>query len=299
MSADTPVRLAHFSDVHVTCRVQSWRGEDWLSKRFASWFNLRVLGRGRRFRHADAALARLAEDARQRGAEWMVFSGDATALGLAEEAAHAAALLRVGQRPGLAVPGNHDYCTPRAARSGGFEQAFAPWQLGERVEGETYPFAQRVGPVWLVAVNSAAANRWAWDARGLVGEAQLARLGRLLERLEGGPRVLVTHYPVARADGRPVRRGRGLRDLARLVEVAARGGVGLWLHGHEHAAYQLPAGAAAPFAVVCAGSGTQTGRWSYGDYVIAGRRLAGRRRVYDPEAGGFRDGEAFELELPA
>lgn len=190
MSADTPVRLAHVSDVHVTCRVRSWRGEDWLNKRLAAWANLRLFGRGRRFRHADVALPRLVDDARARGADRLVFSGDATAMGFPDEVDHAAALLRVGELPGLAVPGNHDYCTRRAAREGHFERAFAPWQAGERVDGETYPFAQRVGPVWLVAVNSATANRWAWDATGAVGEAQLGRLGRLLQRLEGGPRVL-------------------------------------------------------------------------------------------------------------
>lgn len=297
MTPATPVRLAHFSDVHVTCPVRTWRREDWLGKRFSAWLNLRLLGRGRRFRHADEALRRLADDAAGRGVERLVFSGDATALGLEEDVAHAAALLRVGERPGLAVPGNHDYCTPRDVREGHFERLFAPWQQGERVGEETYPFAQRVGPLWLVGVSSATPNRWAWDARGAVGEAQLLRLERLLGRLDGGPRVLVTHYPVALASGRGERRTRLLRDLARLIEVAAKGGVGLWLHGHRHDAYHLPAGERAPFPVICAGSGTQTGRWSYGEYIIDGRRLAARRRVYDPAAGAFSDGEAFELEL--
>jgi hypothetical protein len=218
-------------------------------------------------------------------------------MGLEEEVAHAAALLRVGELPGLAVPGNHDYCTRRDVSEGHFERHFAPWQQGERIGEETYPFAQRAGPVWLVGVSSATPNRWAWDARGAVGAAQLERLERLLARLDGGPRVLVTHYPVARASGRGEGRTRLLRDLTGLIEVSARGGVGLWLHGHRHDAYHLPAGELAPFPVICAGSGTQTGRWSYGEYTITGHRLQARRRVYDPAAGAFGDGEAFELEL--
>src|SRR5262249_41623016 len=148
--------------------------------------------------------------------DWIIFSGDATAMGFEEEFARASSLLGLGQPdalPGLAVPGNHDYCTMSAVAGGYFEQYFAQWQKGERVSEDTYPFAQRVGPAWLVAVNSAVANRWPWDARGAVGEAQLQRLERLLARLTGnGPRILITHYPIRKASGKPEVRLRALRD---------------------------------------------------------------------------------------
>ena len=61
----------------------------------------------------------------------------------------------------------------------------------------------RVAGIWLVAVNSCVANRWTWDARGLVGTTQLRRLDALLQRLTTGPRILATHYPVCLANGRP------------------------------------------------------------------------------------------------
>src|SRR4051812_23474017 len=157
----SPIRLAHLSDVHVTSRRVGWRREDWLGKRLAAWANLRLLGRGFRFRNANRVLDAVYEDFRQRQAQHVVFSGDATAMGFEEETVEAARLLRVGQLPGLAVPGNHDYCTRTAMLSGHFERHFAAWQVGQRVGSETYPFAQRVGHVWLIAVNSATANRWA------------------------------------------------------------------------------------------------------------------------------------------
>src|SRR5205085_11569532 len=53
------VRLAHFSDVHVTARRPRWRREDWFNKRFAAWFNLRLLGRGSQFRQAERVLLAL------------------------------------------------------------------------------------------------------------------------------------------------------------------------------------------------------------------------------------------------
>jgi 3',5'-cyclic AMP phosphodiesterase CpdA len=292
-----PVRLAHISDIHLTAPKVSWRREDWFNKRLAAWANLRLLGRGFRFRHAEEVLAALTADLSARGPAHVVFSGDATAMGFGEEAEKAASLLGVTGTPGLAIPGNHDYCTVSAQRERHFEKSFAPWQVGLRVDEETYPFAQRVGHAWLVAVNSSSANRWPWDATGRVGLGQLQRLERLLAQLEGGPKVLVTHYPVVRPSGWPEPYGRRLRDLARLRQVAEKGGVALWLHGHIHKPYRFAAGAYAPFPVVCAGSGTQTGYWSYGEYLLQGRVLIGRQRVYHQESGEFREGEAFELRL--
>jgi 3',5'-cyclic AMP phosphodiesterase CpdA len=291
------IRLVHFSDIHVTA-PSAWRPRDLVSKRLAAWVNLRLLGRGFRFRKADEILQELRADLRRRRPDRLLFSGDATALGFEEEVARAASLLGVGELPGLAVPGNHDYCTQASMHSGHFERHFAPWQVGERIAPHTYPFAQRVGHVWLVGVCSATANRLPMDARGTVGAEQLQRLRALLGRLDGGPRLLVTHYPVAVAGGAPEHRLRILRDLGDLLHVAAAGGVGLWLHGHRHDPYHLDTGGHAPFPVICAGSATQTGHWSYGEYTIAGNRLHASRRVFDPEEGRFREAQAFDLELP-
>ncbi len=290
------VRLAHLSDIHITAAA-SWRREDWLNKRFAAWVNLRILGRGYRFRHNEEVLLALGRDLEQRRPDHVVFSGDATVMGFPEELARAAKLLRVEQRTGLAVPGNHDYCTPSAMRSGEFERCFAPWQMGLRIGDSVYPFAQRVGDVWLIAVNSATANRWAWDASGAVGPEQLDRLDQLFDRLHGGRRILVTHYPIVRRSGRLEPTVRQLRDLKELIRRAERGGVFLWLHGHNHQPYHHVSSNEAPFPIICAGSATQTGHWSYGEYVLEPQRLRGWRRVYDPQTDCFREGESLELTL--
>lgn len=301
LNPETPaLRLVHLSDVHVTTRPLGWRWQDVLSKRLTSWLNLRWLGRGFRFRRTDKVLAALLADLRQRPPDRVVFSGDATALGFESEMVRAAQLLGVNGEAalaGLAVPGNHDYGTPFAAASGLFERCFAPWQTGERIDGHTYPFAQRVGHVWLVGVNSSTATSLPWDASGRVGKDQLQRLEQLLGRLEGGPRILVTHYPVCLANGRSERRKHGLRDLADLITVAEHGGINLWLHGHRHDWYHHARSLQAAFPLICAGSATQSGRWSYGDYTITSGQLRAVRRVFDPEQGSFMDGESFELTL--
>jgi 3',5'-cyclic AMP phosphodiesterase CpdA len=294
------VRLAHFSDIHLTTRPLGWALRDLRSKRLSGWFHLRALGRGRQFRLAHDVARALVAEFRDRRPDRIVFSGDATALGFATEFEHAAKCLHVGDAelpPGLAVPGNHDYYTRAAVRSAAFERDFAAWQTGERVDAEVYPFAQRVGHVWLVAVNSSTPNLRPWDASGAVGPAQRDRLGQLLRQLSPGPRVLVTHYPVCLADGRPEVRWHGLRDLTATVKVAADGGVGVWLHGHRHHPYFLAEPPGVPFPAICGGSASQMGQASYGEYMMTDNRLVARRRVYDQSGGGFRDGESFEVKV--
>jgi 3',5'-cyclic AMP phosphodiesterase CpdA len=295
------IRLAHLSDIHITARRLGWKRADWFNKRLPGWFNLRCLGRRHRFRLADTALAALSKELHSQRPDHVIFSGDATALGFEAELAHAVDLLGVSGSealPGLAVPGNHDYYTRNVAASGLFERYFAPWQQGEREEGATYPFAQRVGHLWLIAVNSSTGNRWLWDAAGSVGADQLRRLASLLKRLAPGLRILVTHYPVCLADGHPERRFHSLRDLTDLMKVAERGGIGLWLHGHRHEAYHLCNSGLAPFPIVCAGSATQSGHWSYGDYIIEGRDFHAVRRAFSPTRGSFQETESFQLSLP-
>ena len=294
------IRIAHISDIHVTVPSR-WQSDDWFNKRLPAWLNLRFLGRGRRFRHTDTVLSILLEELRQRRPDRVVFSGDATALGFEEELARAAELLGLRHPeslPGLAVPGNHDYCTPRAALSGAFEQHFAPWLEGERIGNDLYPFAQRVGSAWLIGVNSAKANRWAWDASGGAGQEQLGRLELLLQRLDPGPRILVTHYPVCKSSGKLEPPSHRLRDVHALAETAQRGGVVLWLHGHLHGPFRHTSTDLTSFPVICAGSTTQSQVWSYGEYVITGRQLQVIRREFDPQQQCFRDAEVDALMLP-
>ncbi len=178
-----------------------------------------------------------------------------------------------------------------------FERYFALWQKGERIGDETYPFAQRVGPVWLVGVNSSKYNVLTWDASGRVGHAQLERLRQLLATLSSGPRILVTHYPFAVHTGRQERHGHGLRDWRAAVKIAAEGGVKLWLHGHRHRPYWLTTHNEVPFPGICGGSATQTGIWTYHEYTIAGAKLTAMRRVYVKARRAFEDRETFELDL--
>ncbi len=297
----TTVRLAHFSDIHLTARRLGWRPRDVASKRATGWVNMHLLGRGQRFRHAPAVVAAMMAEIRQRPFDGIAFSGDATGMGFASEFAVAAGALDVADPslpPAVAVPGNHDYYTLRAIRDGRFEEHFAPWQVGERIDGHPYPFARKVGHVWLIAVNSATANRWHWDASGAIGADQLARLQRLCERLDRGPRILVTHYPLRTAAGLVEQRVHRLRDHRTALTTAIECGISLWLHGHIHKPFVLPKSREIPFPIVCVGSSTQTHRWAYHDYTVEDSRVTAVRRGYRAAENHFDDDHRFEFDLP-
>ena len=290
------VRVAHISDVHVSVRPLGWRFRDCFNKRATTWMNLR-LSRAKAFRRADVILQALETDRQERGIEHVIFSGDATALGYPSEIARAAALLGVGRGPGLAVPGNHDYLIRFAATSGEFERRFGPWQVGQRIDQHIYPFAQKIGDVWLVAVNSARGTRLFWDATGAVGPEQAHRLRTLLSQLTPGPRILVTHYPLRNANGHIEHSTHRLRDHAQAIASATRAGISLWLHGHIHRGFVLLPTPHIPFPVICAGSCTQTNRWMYNEYEISGDTLTMLRRRFDPISNAFQDAERETIPL--
>jgi len=295
------VKLCHFSDIHLTAKPMGWSARDVMGKRVTGWFNLTALGRGHRFKHAPTVAEVLRHDLATRGYDHLVFSGDATMLGFESEMKLAANALGVGDEslpPCIAVPGNHDVYVGRAEKKRVFEGCFGPWQQGQRVGDSHYPFARKIGHVWLIAVNSARANFWPTDASGKVGEPQLARLRELTASLDPGPRIVVSHYPILMPSRKPEPRFHRLRDWKRVRDVAAECGVSLWLHGHKHAWYVLPVGEHLPFATICVGSGTQTKRWGYHEYTIDGWKLSAQRRVYDFSASEFTDADTFELELP-
>ena len=61
------VRLAHFSDIHLTTRPLGWALRDLHTKKLTGWFHLRALGRGRHFRLAHEVAKTLVAEFRERG----------------------------------------------------------------------------------------------------------------------------------------------------------------------------------------------------------------------------------------
>ncbi|MCS7167634.1 MAG: metallophosphoesterase [Gemmatales bacterium] len=278
------VRLAQISDLHLPLWPSRWRQQDYYLKRLAGWLNMRWLLRSANFRLAARVTHALVRDIQLRRPDAVVLCGDVACLGFEEEFAAATRLLRplLENFPGVAVPGNHDHYVADSVNRGGFEQHFALWQRGVRLEGATYPFALPLNNLALVAVNSARPSTWPWDTRGEVGAHQLKRLQDLLACpvVHNRRCVLITHYPLLLADGRPETRWRRLVDAEALAEVLARHLVAAWLHGHRHHPYSHPPDLHRSFALLCCGSATQRRVWSYLELEWQEHHVAVRRRCY-------------------
>ena len=50
--------------------------------------------------------------------------------------------------------------------------------------------------------------------------------------------------------------------------------------------------------MVCAGSATQNGRWSYKVYTLNDYHLRAQSRIYHARDDRFHDAEVFEVDLP-
>ena len=160
-----PVRLAHFSDLHLPIVRLGRRWQDLLSKRATASVNLIIFGRARRFAGGIEVLAALNRDLDADQPDLFLFSGDISAMGLPREFRQGAELLRVSEREGVTIPGNHDLYTHESVRAKWFEREFRPWLAGKRVHEEfDYPFAREIAGRWVVCVNSAVPNRIFWNA---------------------------------------------------------------------------------------------------------------------------------------
>lgn len=245
-----PLRFVHCSDIHLLDLAGAHPGR-FLNKRLTGGVNL-LLARGRKHRHNlfDEIIAHAITYA----AERLVITGDLTNLALEPEFVLVRRKLREAGLPVTVIPGNHDTYTRGSARDRRFEAYLGEFMEGERDAGD-YPFIQRHGDVALIGVSTAIPSL-PLVAVGRVGEAQLERLARALERTaaEGLARVVLIHHPVLPGVAKP---RHGLLDLEAFGAVIAAHGAELILHGHEHRRIEgALAGPRRPVPVHGVGSGT-------------------------------------------
>jgi len=286
-------RLAHATDLHIR-GLAGARLRDFFGKRAIGALNLAVF---RRRKYRMDLLAALGEDLRARPHDHLLVSGDLGNVSLMSEWRAALAWIERASpsvQDTTVIPGNHDVYVAEVVKSGAFQQIFAAYHSADlRIDGETYPFARLRGEVALVCASSGVptGDLGAW---GQLGEAQLRRIEALLTAPEVRARfrVLALHHPPVMQ--RPPE-DRNLRDRAKLVELLARVGADLVLHGHDHRDEfaELPGPDGRRIPVVGAGSASYAGapdRCSrYNVYEIDGRHLDIVTYAHDSASCTFRE----------
>jgi 3',5'-cyclic AMP phosphodiesterase CpdA len=258
------MRLLHFSDPHIPSGGKEPLPSLLEPKRVLGYANLK-LHRESRFRHAERKLAALAEWVPK--VDFVVCSGDYTALGRPHELAHARAVIEpfTKARLGFAtVPGNHDVYLETAASPGGFDAHFGGLLASDRPDlasADGYPRVRLVGDdVAVVTLDSARPNPELLKSSGAIPSAQLKALRDIVEndRLGGRFLFVVTHYAVFRRNGDFDTKHHGLDNVRDFLDVCQRIRHGAVLHGHVHWRYALRVPGS--IRTFCSGSATYEGR---------------------------------------
>ncbi len=254
MSAPESIVLAHLSDVHLS-PVSGLTPRHWNIKRLLGFLNWHG---SRAYIHRRTVADALVNDIKAHSPDHIAVTGDLANLGLPTElkAAHAW-LSELGPETHVtAIPGNHDiyvkmtrdigvarwagYMTSDipgtalliAAHSANPDMAIEP-ATGSATDTQiSFPFCRRIGPIALIALNSAVPTPL-FNASGYLGELQLAKLGATLDeaRRQSLVRVVIIHHPPL--PGQTPKR-RALRDARQLEKTLATHGAELVLHGHNH-----------------------------------------------------------------
>lgn len=260
------MRILHFSDLHIGLGLRRVPFLDWAGKRIAGGLNL-LRGRGRHFAEAARKALALVELDERLDPDYVLCTGDLTALATHAEFEAARALLEPLPESArfVVTPGNHDAYTRPTVREGRFRQYFE-----DGIETD-FPDLCTDGPwpvvrvpdddVAIIAVNSARNNLLPWRASGRIPSAQIEGLEAALSdpRVAGRFVFLMTHYAPCRSDGSPDTKEHGLSNLDELLAAAASIDRGAYLCGHVHELFRCEIDAFRG-EVFCAGSATYLGR---------------------------------------
>src|SRR5882757_1024407 len=219
--------LAHLSDPHLP-PLPAARLRDLVGKRALGYL---ICTRNRHKYHRREVLDALVADMQAQQPDHIAVTGDLVNLALEAEFSPAQAWLEsVGAAQHVSViPGNHDAYV-RATKHR-FAGTFGDYLRGDAaVDGVSFPFVRRRGPLALIGVSSAVPTL-PLMATGTLGRTQLDALDRTLSKLSSEQtfRVLLVHHPL-HSDSRIKR----LTDSRRLRALLKRHGVELVLHGHDH-----------------------------------------------------------------
>lgn len=263
------MKILHLSDLHFEDGFSDVPFGSLLNKRLVGLGNL-WLRRRRLYRDAPAKVAMFTELVRELRPDFLIITGDFTALGTEGELRLARSLLDPLFRltDPIVLPGNHDVYL----RDGGeerFESIFKE-ALRDDLGGDAFPRVRLADGAAFITFETARPNPEPWLSSGAVPEDQLRAIEALRDRPELRDRriVFATHYAPFLADGRPDHARHGIDNRGALLKLLQGFPGSLFLHGHVHRRYHIRI----PDLDVdffCAGSATMRGREGFFFYDLS------------------------------
>ncbi len=282
-SREEPIRLLHFSDIHVQAPVRSMRTRELFSKRAIGLGNL-WLRRAKRFTSVRERMDKMTDFFTEQSPDAVICTGDVTTVGTQAELHVAADVLR----PFTAAPfglhlvaGNHDIYLQDVLRDERFERT-----LAERGSTHELDEAVRIHPLL-----SARPNPQPWRSSGRIDQHALTALREKLEASpEHGWDIVITHYAPRLASGLPDTFRHGLTNFEALEEILRNRPRTVLMHGHIHQRYYLSAEQAS-VPTFCAGSCTDAKYGGFWMYEVDGN-------VFRAFAGEWSDNRYVLLDRP-
>jgi 3',5'-cyclic AMP phosphodiesterase CpdA len=283
-----PLRILHFSDIHVNIQIRHMHWKKWFSKRAVGAINL-LRGRARYFDDTEEKLAALIRFKEAHDIDVVINTGDYTALGLESELALAKKLVEPLMQPlhhYITVPGNHDIYVHEGNSHYRFSEQFCGVlqnDMPEYCRGGHWPLIRLLGEsVAVVALNSSRPNPWPWRSNGEIPKEQLDALTEIVkdERLKERFLFVITHYAPRLSNGSDDKKLHGLVNADAFLETCKGIQSGAVLFGHIHKTYRLTI-PGINSELFCAGSATMEGREGFWVYEVKKKELVATRVVWD------------------
>ncbi|SFV62085.1 metallophosphoesterase [hydrothermal vent metagenome] len=280
MKNKKPLRILHFSDIHVDMLIRHIKWRKLFSKRAVGAMNL-LRGRSKYFDNVEQKMEALVEFKEKNNIDIVINSGDYTALGLEDELKIAKELVYPLMQPPqryITVPGNHDIYVHEGNSHYRFSEQFCSVlqnDLPEYCSGGHWPLVRLVGDdLAIVAINSARPNILPWKSNGMIPTEQLESLDKLLkdDRVKDRTIIIVTHYAPKLSNGENDTKLHGLSNSSEFLKTCSNIESGAIVCGHIHKAYRVyPKEINIP--IYCAGSSTMESRENAWIYEVENKRI--------------------------
>ncbi len=275
-----PLRILHFSDIHIDIQIRHMQWKKWFSKRAVGAINL-LRGRSKYFDDAEMKVESLVRFKEENDIDMVINTGDYTALGLEQELIIARELVSPMMYPPqnyITVPGNHDIYVHEGNSHYRFSEQFCSVlqnDLPEYCRGGHWPLVRLIGDdAAIIALNSARPNLLPWKSDGTIPEEQLESFGEMLqdERVKGRFIFVVTHYAPKLANGHNDKKLHGLNNAEEFLDACKPIESGAILCRHIHKTYRVHA-RGVKSEIFCAGSATMEGHEGAWLYELSGNKL--------------------------
>ena len=281
---DRPLRILHFSDIHIGIEIRHMYWKKWFSKRSIGAINL-LRGRAKYFDEAEEKMQALVRFKEENEIDLVIHTGDYTALGLESELILSKEMVKpLMDEPEryITVPGNHDVYVSESKSQQRFSQLFAAVlysDMPKYCSDGHWPLVRLVGEdTAIIAINSARPNPLPWRSNGKISQLQLDALEQILQdkHLKNRFIFIVIHYAPRLANGKDDTPLHGLVNADDFLRVCAKITAGAILCGHVHETYRVDI-SGLQSTLFCAGSATMDRHEGFWVYEKKGENMTAMR----------------------